>query len=275
MNRRRFLKSALIAAVPGVPLAAAGYGLFESGWVRIDRQTLPLARLPRSFDGLRVAFLTDLHHGPFTHLDYINSVVRTTLALEPDLVVLGGDYSLTDARYIRPCFDVLATLKAPLGVFGVLGNHDYWHGVTETREGMKAAGVTELTNAGVWVTRGSDRFRIAGVDDLWTGHADVRPALGSASRDDACLLVSHNPDLAENLRDPRVGLVLSGHTHGGQVVFPGGAPFVPSRYGQKYLRGLVHAPETLVYVSRGLGTSGVPVRFGSRPEINLITLAAA
>ena len=99
-------------------------------------------------------------------------------------------------------------------------------------------------------------------------------ALGDATRDDACLLVSHNPDLAEVLREPRVGLMLSGHTHGGQVVFPTGAPFVPSRYGQKYLRGLVQAPETLVYVSRGLGTSGVPVRIGSRPEINLITLKA-
>ena len=103
---------------------------------------------------------------------------------------------------------------------------------------------------------------------------NVIAALGDATRDDACLLVSHNPDLAEVLRDPRVGLMLSGHTHGGQVVFPTGAPFVPSRYGQKYLRGLVQAPETLVYVSRGLGTSGVPVRIGSRPEINLITLKA-
>jgi predicted MPP superfamily phosphohydrolase len=243
--------------------------------VKIDRQTLPLPRLPRAFDGTTVAFLTDLHHGPFTSLDYVASVVRTTLALDPDLIVLGGDYSLKHGKYVRPCFEVLAALKAPLGVFGVLGNHDYWHGLDATREGMKAAGVAELTNAGVWLTRGSDRLRLAGVDDLWTGRADVRPALGDATRDDACLLVSHNPDFAETLRDPRVGLVLSGHTHGGQVVFPTGAPFVPSRYGQKYLKGLVQAPEARVYVSRGLGTSGVPVRIGSRPEINLITLTPA
>jgi predicted MPP superfamily phosphohydrolase len=229
--------------------------------------------LPASFEGTTVAFLTDIHHGPFTNLDYVAAVTRTTLALQPDLIILGGDYSLRDGKYIRPCFDVLSALKAPLGVFGVLGNHDYWHGLAQTREGMKAAGVIELTNGGEWVTRGSDRFRLGGVDDLWTGRVDVKAALGYATRDDACLLISHNPDLAETLRDPRVGLMLSGHTHGGQVVFPtGGAPWIPSRYGQKYLHGLVEGPETRVYVSRGLGTSGVPIRIGSRPEINLITL---
>jgi hypothetical protein len=249
--------------------------LFEASWVKIDRQTLPLARLPKSFAGTTIAFLTDLHHGPFTTLDYVESVVRTTLSLRPDLILLGGDYSLTDAMYIRPCFEVLAALKAPMGVFGVLGNHDYWHGLTETTEGMCAAKITELTNRGVWLSKGSDRFRLAGVDDLWSGRIKLEDAVGDAKREDACLLMSHNPDLCERLRDERVGLVLSGHTHGGQVVFPGGAPFVPSHYGQKYLRGLVQAPQTLVYVSRGLGTSGVPVRIASRPEINLITLASA
>jgi predicted MPP superfamily phosphohydrolase len=275
MNRRLFLK-ATMAAVGASPVFAAGYGLFEASWVKIDRQTLALPRLPRAFEGTRVAFLTDIHHGPFTNLDYVTAVVRTTLALEPDLVLLGGDYSHRDGKYIRPCFDVLSALKAPLGVYGVLGNHDYWHGERETREAMKAARIVELTNGGEWLTRGSDRFRLAGVDDLWTGRVDVSAALGYATRDDACLLLSHNPDLAETLRDPRVGLMLSGHTHGGQVVFPtAGAPWTPSRYGQKYLRGLVQGPEARVYVSRGLGTSGVPVRIGSRPELNLITLTAS
>jgi predicted MPP superfamily phosphohydrolase len=274
MNRRVFIRSAF-AATASAPAFAAGYGLFESGWVKIDRQTLPLPRLPRSFDGTTIAFLADIHHGPFTPLDYVAAVVRTTLVLRPDMIVLGGDYSLKDGKFIRPCFEVLEALTAPLGVFAVLGNHDYWHGVAETRDGMKAAGATELTNAGVWVKRGADRFRLAGVDDLWTGRSDIKAALGDATRDDACLLISHNPDFAEKLSDPRVGLVLSGHTHGGQVVFPTGAPFVPSAYGQKYLHGLVQAPETLVYVSRGLGTSGLPVRIASRPEINLIKLRTA
>jgi predicted MPP superfamily phosphohydrolase len=274
MNRRLFLKTTLAATLPA-PALVAGYGLFEASWVAIDRQTLPLPRLPGSLAGTRIAFLTDIHHGPFTSLDYVHSVVRTTMALDPDLILLGGDYSLKDARYIRPCLDVMAALRAPLGVFAVLGNHDYWHGQAATSEGLAAARITELTNRGVWISKGSDRFRLAGVDDMWAGHIDLKEALADTKRDDACLLLSHNPDLCERLRDERVGLVLSGHTHGGQVVFPGGAPFVPSHYGQKYLRGLVKAPNTLVYVSRGLGATGVPVRISCRPEINLITLVPA
>jgi len=271
MNRRLFLKAATAAALPG-SAAAASYGLYEAGWVEVVRPVLPLPRLPRAFDGMTVAFLTDIHHGPFTSLEYVASVVRTTLALRPDLILLGGDYSLKDGKYIAPCFDVLSGLRAPLGVFGVLGNHDYWHGLDETREGFRTAGITELTNSGAWLTRGSGRFRLAGIDDLWMGKPHIEAAVGDAAPEDACLLLSHNPDVTEKLRDPRVGLVLSGHTHGGQVVFPGGAPFVPSHYGQKYLHGICHGPRTTVYVSRGLGCTSIPVRVCSRPELTLVTL---
>jgi hypothetical protein len=274
MNRRSFLKTTLAATLPG-SAAAASYGLYEAGWVEIARPSLPLPHLPRAFDGLTVAFLTDIHHGPFTSLDYVAAVVRTTLALRPDLILLGGDYSLKDRKYIGPCLDVLGGLKAPLGVFGVLGNHDYWHGLEETKEGFRQAGICELTNRGVWLERGCSRFRLAGVDDKWMGQVDVAKAIGDATTGEACLLVSHNPDVAEKLRDPRVGLMLSGHTHGGQVVFPGGAPFVPSHYGQKYLHGICQAPQTTVYVSRGLGCTSIPIRFGSRPELTLVTLRSA
>jgi predicted MPP superfamily phosphohydrolase len=275
MNRRTFLKATIAAAVPA-PVAAASYGLFEAGWIKIERPTLPLPRLPRAFDGTTVAFLTDIHHGPYVSLDSVAAIVRTTLALQPDLVLLGGDYSSKDGKYVRPCFEVLAGLRAPRGVYGVLGNHDYWHGLAETKAEFRAAGITELTNSGVWLTRRGERFRLAGVDDLWEGRPDLAAALGDASQADACLLVSHNPDFAETLRDARVGLVLSGHTHGGQVVVPGyGAPIVPSRYGQKYLKGLVEAPATKVYVSRGLGTVTPPMRYNSRPELTLITLRSA
>lgn len=275
MNRRSFFKAAAIAAVP-TPVAAASYGMFEAGWLQVERPELPLPRLPRAFDGLRIAFLTDIHHGPYTHIDFITSVVRTTLALQPDLILLGGDYSYKEARFVAPCFAELASLKAPLGVFGVLGNHDYWHGLNETKASMKAAGIRELTNSGVWLERGGSRFRLGGVDDLWCGQPDVRPAMGDATENDAGLLVSHNPDFAERLRDPRVGLVLSGHTHGGQAVAPvAGAPFVPSRYGEKYLKGIVQAPATTVYISRGLGTVVSPMRFGSRPELTVVKLKSS
>ncbi len=272
MNRRGFLKLASAGAA-AVAIGGTGYGFFEAGWVRIDRQTLMLPRLPASFHGTTIAFLTDIHHGPYVDIDYVNSIVRTTNLLSPDLILLGGDYCLREGKYIRPCFDVLAELRAPMGVFGVLGNHDHWHGTQATKDGMKSAHVRELTNDGVWFEKGGDRFRLGGIDDMWTGQPDLDLALAGAKRSDACLLLSHNPDFAETLTDPRVGLVLSGHTHGGQIVFPAvRTPWVPSQYGDKYLRGFVQAPETTVYVSRGLGVSAIPARIGSRPEINVITL---
>jgi hypothetical protein len=272
MNRRNFLASA-IAGTATFATGTAAYGLFESGWVEVTRPTLTVPNLPPAFAGTKVAFLTDIHHGPFTSLDYVISIVRTTTALQPDLILLGGDYTLKSKDYIRPCFEILAGLKAPLGVFGVLGNHDYRHGLRETREGFHAAHIEELTNRGLWIERGTHRFRLGGVDDLWMGKVDAKSALGDASTEEASVVISHNPDVAEKLIDPRVGLMLSGHTHGGQVIFPtGGAPFVPSHYGTKYLKGLVQAPHTQVYVSRGLGTSGAPTRVGSRPELTLITL---
>jgi uncharacterized protein len=275
MNRRTFLRAAALSAIPAT-IGTAAYGLFEAANVEVARVDLAVPKLPVPFEGTTVAFLADVHHGPFTNLEYVAGVVRTTLALRPDLIVLGGDYSLKHEKYIRPCFEVLAALRAPLGVFGVLGNHDYWHGIESSLAGFERSGIAQLTNRGAWLERAGYRVRLAGVDDLWTGRANVSAALGDATAEDACVLVSHNPDLAETLTDARVGVMLSGHTHGGQVVFPGGgAPFVPSRYGSKYLKGLVRAPHTSVYVSRGLGCSGVPVRFASRPELTLFTLKSA
>jgi predicted MPP superfamily phosphohydrolase len=273
LNRRAFLKTAAVASAGVLPLGGACYGFAESTRLKIDRQTLTLPRLPGEFRGLTVAFLTDIHLGPFLTEEYVASVVRTALLLNPDLILLGGDYSHRDGKYIAPCFAILAKLAAPLGVYGVLGNHDYWHGLAATKAGMRDANIAELTNRGVWLRRGGARLRLAGVDDLWMGDPDVSAALGDAQPADACILVSHNPDVAETLTDRRVGLMLSGHTHGGQVVIPGyGAPIVPSAYGQKYAHGLVEAPRTQVYVSAGVGMSGLPVRGYCRPEITLITL---
>jgi hypothetical protein len=270
MNRRACLKYLASSAI-AAGLGGTGYGFFEASWVRVEKPTFRLPNLPPALDGLTVAFLTDIHFGPYNDLDSIRSLVRTTNLLDPDVIVLGGDYAVRDRKYIAPCFDVLADLRAPHGVFGVLGTHDYRHGVEETRAAMRTAKVTELTNAGVWLKLGDGRLRLAGVDDLERGKPALGPALGDAAAKDACVLVSHNPTFAESIRDPRVGLVLSGHSHGGQVRLPVvGSPWVGS--GQKYRAGFVQAPETKVYVSRGLGVSGLPVRFGCRPELTLLTL---
>lgn len=271
-TRRRVLKWALGGGL-GLGLSGLGYTAFEAGWFRVAGQTIAVPRLPAPFAGLRIAFLSDLHHGPYTGLGYIKEVVAAANAASPDLILLGGDYCHREAKFIRPCIDALGGLRAPLGIFGVLGNHDHWEGAEETRAGLRSNNIAELANRGVWLERGGARLRVAGVGDLWEDVQDLDAALGDAREDDAALLLSHNPDFTEGIGDPRVGLVLSGHTHGGQIVLPLlGAPIVPSRYGQKYLSGLVQGPVAQVFVSRGLGTITPPLRFHCRPEINLLTL---
>jgi predicted MPP superfamily phosphohydrolase len=157
----------------------------------------------------------------------------------------------------------------------VLGNHDNWDGRAESQAALAEAGITEVTNTGVWIERGGARLRVSGVGDLWTDRQDLGAALGDASDRDAVLLLAHNPDYVETLTDRRVGLVLSGHTHGGQIVLPRyGAPIVPSQYGQKYLQGLVQGPACRVFVTRGVGTVTPPVRFHCRPEVALLTLTS-
>ena len=221
-----------------------------------------------------MGFISDVHHGPFVPRAYVRSIVAMTNALKPDLVLLGGDYCHRGPQYIAPVLEDLGKLEARIGRYAVLGNHDHWDGYKESVEGLEAAGIPLLRNAGVWVEKESSRLRIGGVGDLWCDNVDVARALGDATGEDAVVLLSHNPDVAETLRDTRVGLMLSGHTHGGQVVVPFyGAPCVPSSYGQKYLHGLVRGPSCDVFIGRGVGTITPPVRLFCRPEVVLLTLA--
>ena len=281
MTRRQFLgRCALASLVSGG--VGATYSLHEAKVCRVERLSVALRNLPAAFDGITVAFVTDTHYGPGVPLSYLERVVAMTNALHPDLVALGGDYVQRSRylqprgghrHYIAPGVAVLAGLRAPLGRFAVLGNHDRKESTMLTRSALADHDLVELTNTGVWLERGGARLRLCGVDDYATGRPNLRAALGDTRPDDACLVLSHNPDFVERIRDPRVDLVLSGHTHGGQIVLPLiGAPVTASRYGQKYVHGLVQGPTARVYVSRGVGTIGPPVRFGAPPEVTLLTL---
>jgi uncharacterized protein len=273
MDRRKFLKRAALAAV-GLTTVGGAYPFLEAKWCRVLRRTIAVPNLPRPFRGTTVALLADVHHGPFVPLDYIRHVVQMTNALKPDIVCLAGDYMHRSADYIEPGIAALGKLEARMGRFAVRGNHDNRQFTPITRAALAEAKLPDLNNTGVWLERGGARLRVCGVGDLWTDVQDLEAALGDTTPDDVVILLSHNPDFVEMIRDPRVGLVLSGHTHGGQVVVPGfGAPIVPSRYGQKYLHGLVQGPCAQVFVTRGVGTVAPPVRLLCRPEVVLITLA--
>jgi len=232
VTRRGFLRRILYGGL-GAGAALLGYPFIEARWVRVSRRRIIVPRLPPEFAGTTAAFLADIHHGPYFGLGFVRSIVEDTNALGADLVALGGDYVHRDPKFIAPCIAELARLRAPLGVYAVLGNHDHWEGAPRTRAELAKAGIAELRNTGVWLTRRGSRLRLGGVGDLWEDTQDLDSALGGCRDDETVILLSHNPDYVEDIRDRRVGLVLSGHTHGGQVNIPFfGRPLVPSRYGE-------------------------------------------
>ena len=273
LTRRKFLAGlAGAAAVTGT----TGWTLRQARELGVHAVSISLPRLPRGFDGLRIAFFSDTHHGVFFPLSYMEETVTRTNALRPDLILLGGDYVYRAARFIPPVMEVFGKLTAPLGVFAVRGNHDNAINPVLTSRELARNGIREITNDGVWLRRGSDRLRLGGVDDFQTGRQDLTAALAGTPNAEPALLLTHNPDYMEQLRDPRVILGLCGHTHGGQVCLPLiGPPIVPSRYGQKFARGLAHAPDTPVFVTSGVGAIFPPVRFDCPPEIALLTLTTS
>ena len=266
----------LLAVVIAVPFLIAAQMLLEPHWLRVREITFAHPDVPAAFHGVRIALVTDIHHGPTFSRQRVRHTVDFTNRLAPDLIVLAGDYVYKGARFIAPCFEELARLQAPLGVYGVLGNHDHWMGARESSEAMMAAGIGWLVNQAVWLERDGARIRLGGVDDLWEGVQRPGATTAEALDGDLVILLSHHPDYAEELNDPRVDLMLSGHTHGGQVTFFGKwAPLVPSRFGQRYRSGVVQVGSLTVVVSHGVGTINPPVRFFARPEIVVITLARA
>jgi len=283
-SRRRLLVAAKTIFVGGA-VAAGGYPLFvETRRLAITRRMFPVRGLPTSLDGLRVVQLTDIHLGPWNSVADVRRIVAAANALDPDLVALTGDYVLQSADYVAPVAAALAGLRARVGVVGVLGNHDWWEDGALSKRELSRAGVRMVDNGRVFVTPSrriselpDEGLCVAGVGDLMTDEQHYNAALAGLPGEMPRLLLSHNPDVAEERAfigsGHRVDLMLSGHTHGGQIRFPViGSPVTMSRYGQKYARGLVQGPACPVYVSRGLGMAMLPIRFGSVPEIAVIEL---
>lgn len=277
LTRRNFLRRSLrgAGALAGVGGLTAGYGFWEASQIRVRRQTVTVANLPAPFVGKTIAVLADFHHGPLVGLDFIRRAVGIAQSLAADAYALVGDFAhkgTHTAEQLPPCLEVLSALSAPLGVFAVPGNHDMQDRGRVYRDAFRKTPLTELTNRAVRVTADGAELWFAGVDDLYYGRPDLTAALSGVPAG-AVVLLAHNPDFAEVSPDPRVGLQLSGHTHGGQIYFPmAGAAWLPSKYGNKYCSGLVAGPASPVFVSRGLGEAGIPMRLNCPPEINVLTL---
>lgn len=301
ITRRQLLNGFGIAAV-----GSAGFGTYAlaeqfSTSVKTYRLSPPGWTAGLS---LRLVVLADLHAcRPWMDVERIEGIAAQVNALKPDCVLLLGDYVAGHrlARYSAPVAHkdwagVLAGMRAPLGVHAVLGNHDWWEdaevqerGCGPTRAGLalQNAGITLHENTCVRLTKDGKPFWLAGLGEQWAfwkkpwrGYAqsyvgvdDLPGTLALAGDDAPIVLMAHEPDIFPRVPD-RVALTVAGHTHGGQVRLLGYAPVVPSQYGQRYLYGHIVEEGRNLIVSAGLGCSGLPVRFGSPPEIVVIELSA-
>jgi predicted MPP superfamily phosphohydrolase len=280
ITRRQLLRRVLrtggvLTGILGLP---AAYGIWEASQIRITRATVSVPNLPDPFVGKTIAVLADLHHGRWVSLSFIKEAVEVAKSLSPDLFALVGDFAhrgLRTHEELPPCLDVLSALQAPLGVYAVPGNHDMQNGGRVYRECIARTPLIDLTNRHHRITVDGADLWLIGVDDFWYGEPDQDTALKGVPTGAAVVMLCHNPDYLEAFPDERVGLALCGHTHGGQVYLPVvGSPWIPSMYGEKYRNGLVQGPASQVYVSRGLGEAGYPIRIRVPPEINVLTLQA-
>lgn len=235
--------------------------------LEVTRHQVEIANLPPSFDGYRIAFLTDTHVAPIMRRSYYRDVVAQTMRFQPDLILLGGDF-ITWERHIPLMAEVLLPdLNAPDGVYAVLGNHDYWSDADSVIAAMTARGVRFLINRSIDLHRGDDTIALAGIDEIYRGTPDVDAALARLDPQTPRIAVSHHPDVVDFLDNHRIDLLLCGHTHGGQIRFPFfGSIVVPSKHEARYASGFHRVANVLMYVSRGLGAIP-PIRILCKPEL--------
>lgn len=266
ISRRTALKGlATVAVGAGAGVTIQGYAI-ERHRLGVVRSDLPMRGLGAAFDGLRIGYISDLHHSEFVGIEDIQRAVALIAAERPDLIVLGGDYvSYGDVQYADPCAEVLATLTAPLGVFAVLGNHDDDRSVPDS---LRRRGIPVLRDAATAVTKGGDTLTLAGIR-FWTRDAsDLVRAIGPGTA--PVLLAAHDPRRIVEASALGVAGVISGHTHGGQVVLPAVGALAARKF--PVAAGRLTRGSSEMFVSRGVGTVILPIRINCPPEVNVLTL---
>jgi hypothetical protein len=278
LSRRTFLKSIGLLSLGGCTGLFGAYQYarrIEPYTLVVEQVQIPFKTLKPTLEGFKIVQISDIHLHPYIQLDFVQRAVALANTLNPDLVLLTGDYVLERAESIFELAPVLATLNARYGLFTIFGNHDLWTNRAIVQQGLEEARLPILYNEGVSLDIGAETIYLAGVDDGWSGQPDLHAALANRSGDLFTILLAHEPDLADPFSlDGRVSLQLSGHSHGGQVRFPGlGAPILP-RLGKKYDQGLYQVNQMWLYTNRGLGLT-LPIRLNCPPEITEIILVRA
>jgi predicted MPP superfamily phosphohydrolase len=265
---RRAVLRALVATGVGAVTGAGSYGfLYGRHRLSVTRETLHVARLPPALAGLRIGLLTDVHHSRWVSADDVREAVAALMAERPDIVVLGGDYvTWGDRHFVGPVAEALKPLAAPHGVFAILGNHDDDHDMAAA---LARSGLQVLKDARTRVDLRGESLELVGIR-FWTKKtADIGRLLkGSAGMP---ILLAHDPRRLVEAAALDIPLVLSGHTHGGQVVLPVIGAVAARKF--PVSQGIALARQTTMFVSRGFGTIYVPVRINCPPEVAILTLA--
>jgi uncharacterized protein len=284
LSRRRFVQATLCGAA-GLALYA---GEVERHWIEVTRHEVPVPGLPAVFDGTRIAQLSDIHMDEYSEPAFVHHAVERINQLNPDAVFLTGDYvtnGITTKKFAErsawQCANILSGLNCRAR-YAILGNHDVMVNAPEVSEALADNGMTVLVNACLPIERAGARFWLAGLDDPVFGQPDPERTIPPAIRNlphEPVILMCHAPDYADELlKHPAgrsVALMLSGHTHGGQVRLPFVGALELPPLGRKYVEGWFRLQGMPLYVNRGLGAVGVPFRFDCPPEITLFTLRTA
>src|ERR1700722_519474 len=257
-------------------LVVSAYGvLVRRRWFRVVEREVPVVGLAPAFDGLRIAQLSDLHLGTFTPKAWGLRWVRAANRCSPDLTVVTGDLVTSGNAYDEDVAEVIGSLRAARGVFASMGNHDYFGDDEGLVSALRRRGVNVLRNEGVAIEKDGARLWLAAIDDTWTRRDDI--TLSLAGRDGAtAILLAHDPERFDAAAEAGAALVLSGHTHGGQVAIPFVyRVFNLARLGHRYVLGIYRRGNATLYVHPGLGTTGPPIRVGVPPEVSILVLRAA
>lgn len=279
ISRRKLVKQGL--TLGALALVGDVFAL-EPEWIKVERVDIPIKGLPASFDGYRISLFSDIHWPRHIQKGYLDRVVRLANDFRPDLVAVPGDFCDANKLPLRQLNHISLAglydgLRAKDGCVATLGNHDHRFNVPNLRREMaESTPFKLLTNEHRLIRRGGDLLAIGGVDDLWNSVVDPVKTFAEVPDDVPRILLSHNPDVAEDHVWPtRIDLQLSGHTHGGEIHLPfGQTKWIPSKYGNKFREGLVQGRSHRVYVTRGV-CSPRGMRFRCRPEVTYITLRAS
>ena len=277
MGTSSFLENLLFTTgLSGIFGAGIYSSVIERHWLDVHKISIPLDRLPGSFDGFRIVLLSDIHLGFFYSVNSLSLLVKTVNDMKPDAICLAGD--LVDSRLtpgtkvLEQAVQFLSNLRASYGKLAVLGNHDYRAGAWRIIRTLDRGGFRVLINDHTVLQKGQDRLYFSGVDDVLRGRPKPERALWGIPENSCTILLVHEPDYANYLEKYSIDLQLSGHSHGGQVRLPFLKPPVTTRMGKKYPSGFYKVGNMSLYTTRGLGTTILPLRFFCRPEITVITL---